>query len=54
MPDATQISEIVCFICNQPVRLETAKANEQGRVVHEECYARHITEKSSHRASGAA
>jgi hypothetical protein len=53
MPDATQRSEFVCIICQQPVKLETAKANEQGKVVHEDCYARHITERSSHQASGA-
>ncbi|HEV2400306.1 MAG TPA: hypothetical protein VGS27_25435 [Candidatus Sulfotelmatobacter sp.] len=27
-----------CPICNKPVSLETAKADEHGRAVHEECY----------------
>jgi len=27
-----------CLICNRPVSLETAKTNEDGYAVHEECY----------------
>jgi hypothetical protein len=27
-----------CVICHQPVSLETAKTDERGRTVHEECY----------------
>jgi hypothetical protein len=27
-----------CCICDQPVALETAKTDERGRAVHEECY----------------
>jgi hypothetical protein len=28
----------ICHICNKPVALELARADEQGRIVHEECY----------------
>jgi hypothetical protein len=28
----------MCSLCNEPVELETAKTDEAGRVVHEECY----------------
>jgi hypothetical protein len=27
-----------CSICNKPVDLETAKTDENGKTVHEECY----------------
>jgi hypothetical protein len=29
---------MLCPICNQPVTLEKATFDENGRVVHEECY----------------
>ena len=28
-----------CSLCNKPVDLKTAKTNEEGKAVHEECYA---------------
>jgi len=28
----------ICPICNQPVALETAKTDEHGQAIHEECY----------------
>ena len=31
-------SEFRCSLCNEPVELETAKTDEDGKVVHEECY----------------
>lgn len=34
----------LCPICNQPVLLETCKADEQGRAVHEQCYAMKVTQ----------
>lgn len=34
----------LCSICNQPVQLETAKTNEDGHVVHAECYVGKLTE----------
>ena len=27
-----------CSICEKPVNLESAKADEYGRTIHEECY----------------
>jgi hypothetical protein len=32
-----------CPLCNKEVLLETCKADEQGRAVHEDCYAQKIT-----------
>jgi len=39
-----------CSICNKPVDLNTAKTNEAGRAVHEECYVlretlKHVTQQ---------
>ena len=31
-----------CAICNEPVELETAKTDEDGKAVHEECYVGRI------------
>ncbi len=28
----------VCSLCNEPVEVETAKTDENGRAIHEECY----------------
>ena len=28
----------LCVICRKPASLETAKADERGQTVHEECY----------------
>jgi len=28
-----------CSLCNEPVELETSKTDEDGKAVHEECYA---------------
>lgn len=33
-----QKPEINCSICYKPVALETAKTDEVGQAVHEECY----------------
>jgi hypothetical protein len=27
-----------CAICHKPAPLETAKTDEHGRIIHEECY----------------
>ena len=29
-----------CSICNEPVEVETAKTDENGKAVHEDCYVR--------------
>jgi hypothetical protein len=34
-----------CSICNESVELETAKVDERGQPVHEECYARKLASK---------
>jgi len=30
--------EIKCAFCNTPVLIETAKTNELGQLIHEDCY----------------
>jgi hypothetical protein len=36
----------MCHLCSKPVELETAKTDEGGRAVHEECYLRKIRSKT--------
>jgi hypothetical protein len=31
-----------CSICKQPIKLETSKTDENGKSVHEDCYARRL------------
>lgn len=35
----------LCSLCNEPVEIETAKANENGDAVHEDCYVVRIRPK---------
>jgi hypothetical protein len=37
--------EINCSICNKPVNLETAKIDDNGNAVHEECYVLNVVMK---------
>lgn len=37
----------VCSICNSKVPLETAKTDENGRAVHEQCYLVVLKQKSA-------
>lgn len=32
------VTPVMCQICKQPVILETARVDEHGKAVHEECY----------------
>jgi len=34
-----------CPICNEPVKLETAKIDETGKAVHAECYVQSVVGK---------
>lgn len=34
---------VACHICNQPVNLEEATIDENGRAVHSACYLKRIT-----------
>ena len=36
---STQPFTTICRYCNLPVALDTAKTDENGRAVHEDCYA---------------
>lgn len=48
------VQEINCSICNKPVSLESARTDEAGRAVHQECYLLSVATKtgrdSVHRA----
>jgi len=35
----SHIQVVLCSICEKPVSLESAKGDEYGRKIHEECYA---------------
>jgi hypothetical protein len=37
--------DVVCSICNKPIKLEAAKTDESGRAVHEGCYLLKISGK---------
>jgi hypothetical protein len=37
----------ICPICNEAVEIKTAKTDEDGKAVHEECYARETRTKQS-------
>lgn len=38
MNQAVPAAVVTCVICHKPVPLETAKTDERGKTVHEECY----------------
>jgi hypothetical protein len=42
MPHISRASYPVCPICNEHVELETARTDEKGKAVHEECYVTRI------------
>ena len=44
----------VCRICREPVNLQTAKADENGKAVHEKCYAQKVLSKRTSAANSAA
>ena len=37
MPRSSQLP--ICSLCHETVKIETAKTDEDGKAVHEECYA---------------
>lgn len=39
IPPSQRDSRPRCPICDLPVALETAKTDENGRAIHEDCYA---------------
>ena len=39
-PPASDPLTVVCSICDRPVRVEDAKTDENGKAIHEDCYAR--------------
>jgi hypothetical protein len=40
-----------CSICGEPVLLETAKTDEAGRAIHEDCYYASLKQPAQERAS---
>ena len=36
--EALMVGFVICQICKKPVVLETARINEYGKAVHEDCY----------------
>jgi hypothetical protein len=38
----------ICPICHEPVRLEEAKTDEEGRAIHEDCYV--VNQKTPHQS----
>ena len=41
------VSDPLCSICTKPVPLDTAKTDEGGRAIHEECYLQKLQSKAS-------
>ena len=37
----------LCSVCNEPVSLETAKTDETGQAIHEECYLVNLNRKQA-------
>ena len=33
---------LICSICKQPIQLEAANSDENGRAVHEDCYLQRL------------
>ena len=44
-PLSNALANSVCAICGKPVPLESAKADEEGHTVHEQCYVRKMQGK---------
>lgn len=43
----TAIKSVPCSLCHEPVSLETAKADHDGKAVHEDCYAQKLQAASN-------
>jgi hypothetical protein len=41
----------ICPICREPVALESAKTDEAGRAIHEDCYYTSLKRSAQERAS---
>lgn len=35
-------AEMRCVFCDMPVSIETAKTNERGQLIHEDCYVQSL------------
>jgi len=45
--DGEQIHHLTCVQCGRPVLLETAKTDERGQAVHQECYELRLSGEQS-------
>jgi hypothetical protein len=45
--------EMKCAFCNAPVLIETAKTNERGQLIHEDCYVQSLRMKRDPSANAA-
>jgi len=41
-PQHSENPTLLCRICNQPVLIETARTDSEGKAVHEDCYVHEI------------
>lgn len=46
--------DVLCFICKEPVSLETSKTDEYGHAAHEDCYIHTICTPTPDRPKKAA
>jgi hypothetical protein len=44
---------VVCIVCGLSVNLETAKTDDQGKPIHEDCHTRQILQSPRKPVSGA-
>jgi hypothetical protein len=35
-------SPLLCRICGKPVAIETSKADDEGKAIHEDCYVKRV------------
>jgi hypothetical protein len=42
MPHRRRIIYPVCHLCNEPVEINTAKTDADGKAIHEDCYIKSL------------
>jgi hypothetical protein len=53
MPEELSVTRMTpCAICHKPVELETAKTEERGWAVHEDCYMANLKQRRRLRVPG--
>ncbi len=41
-----EVAYLPCFVCGNPVRLETSNTDELGKAVHEKCYVLKVKQRT--------